>query len=495
MRRTVFLSLGVLEFLVALVLLAFAWQLPGPAEVGDTVGRVERVSKQASGQVRHLREQVALLRERRPQLQALTVRLQQEMRVVNAHLRHQQLDPEAVRVVGDALGEVAQGLDGLSATLDPKGLGQAGAGLKAGADFLDGKVAPGASEAADRLEKVTADLTADAKQLGALLRESPPDLKALRAVLASLAKFEEGLGRTSRALRMENASAIREGFAGLEMSLKSGAQEVERVSGYTYPVVTMNGLRPSVEQRPFWSEGRTIAEGMRKAAKGVTAAGKEVEGLNKALPELRASLESSRKVVTATRQALESALKQQEKVAPLLKSMPERTARLAEELPKVGNDLVRLLRETARLKEVAALLRQAQKGVDDAARRWPQLRKSLGQSAVLLRGMQKQLRTALANRAQYESALRQTLDLTKAFAAALPLLTEQMGEHLEQQERSLAELGDSIDHVSESMPAVSQGASRLLLTTRWLLCLVALTVSLHAAYLLLGARLGAQYGG
>jgi hypothetical protein len=114
---------------------------------------------------------------------------------------------------------------------------------------------------------------------------------------------------------------------------------------------------------------------------------------------------------------------------------------------------------------------------------------------VLLRGMQKQLRTALANRAQYESALRQTLDLTKAFAAALPLLTEQLEEHLVQQERSLAELGDSIDHVSESMPAVSQGASRLLLTTRWLLCLVALVVSLHAAYLVLGARLGTQYSG
>src|SRR5262249_35396439 len=86
-------------------------------------------------------------------------------------------------------------------------------------------------------------------------------------------------------------------------------------------------------------------------------------------------------------------------------------------------------------------------------------------------------------------------DLTKAFAAALPLLTEQMAEHLEQQERSLAQLGDSIDHVSEVMPAVSQGASRLLVTTRWLLCLVALMVSLHAAYVVLGARLGPPCAG
>ena len=65
-RRAVFLSLGTLEFLVALVLVGFAWQLPGPREVHDRVGRVERVSRASSAQVQALREQVQTLRERRP---------------------------------------------------------------------------------------------------------------------------------------------------------------------------------------------------------------------------------------------------------------------------------------------------------------------------------------------------------------------------------------------------------------------------------------------
>lgn len=71
-----------------------------------------------------------------------------------------------------------------------------------------------------------------------------------------------------------------------------------------------------------------------------------------------------------------------------------------------------------------------------AAARWPDLRQSLGKSAVLLRTTQQQLRHALAHRKQYEAAMRQTLDLTRLFADALPVLTEQLEGGLQQQEDS-----------------------------------------------------------
>ena len=41
------------------------------------------------------------------------------------------------------------------------------------------------------------------------------------------------------------------------------------------------------------------------------------------------------------------------------------------------------------------------------------------------------------------------------WAEALPLLTEQLDEHLEQQERSLAELGEGLDEVSAALPAAA----------------------------------------
>src|SRR5262245_33682919 len=127
MRRIVFVSLGVLEFLVALVLLAFAWQVPGPADVQEGVGRVEKVGKQTGRQVRQLRAQLQVIRERRPQLHAMAVRLQEEMRTVTDHLRGQQVDYGTVRTVSEALGDVATGLDSLSQTLDPEGVARAGA--------------------------------------------------------------------------------------------------------------------------------------------------------------------------------------------------------------------------------------------------------------------------------------------------------------------------------------------------------------------------------
>ena len=59
---------------------------------------------------------------------------------------------------------------------------------------------------------------------------------------------------------------------------------------------------------------------------------------------------------------------QQDKIERLLKDVPEHSARLVEELPKLTADLARILRETERLREVAALLRRRRRG---SIPRWP----------------------------------------------------------------------------------------------------------------------------
>ena len=86
MRRYIFTSMGVLEAAVALVLLGFAWYLPGPTDVHDKVARVENVSKQSSGQVKHLRSQVRSLRERQPIVRDLAERLEQQTKDITANL-------------------------------------------------------------------------------------------------------------------------------------------------------------------------------------------------------------------------------------------------------------------------------------------------------------------------------------------------------------------------------------------------------------------------
>jgi hypothetical protein len=169
----------------------------------------------------------------------------------------------------------------VSDTLDPKGMEQFGQGLKVGGGLSR---EPGRPRRESRppttSTETSADLRADAKRLSALLRSAPPDLKAARDIHDSLVKFDEGLERMSQLLKVERIATMREGFKGLEESLSTGAAQVERLSGYSYPVVTFNGLKPSVEQRAFWPEGDKIAEGMRKAAKGATAASEEMELLS-----------------------------------------------------------------------------------------------------------------------------------------------------------------------------------------------------------------------
>jgi len=101
---------------------------------------------------------------------------------------------------------------------------------------------------------------ADARRLQVLLKETPVDLKGARAVHDSLARFAEGLAKFKPALNLERLDTMREGFRGMQTSLATGAEQVERLGGFTYPVVAMNGLKPEVTQRPFWPEAGSVAD-------------------------------------------------------------------------------------------------------------------------------------------------------------------------------------------------------------------------------------------
>src|SRR5262249_49816013 len=155
---------------------------------------------------------------------------------------------------------------------------------------------------------------------------------------------------------------------------------------------------------------------------------------------------------------ISQALQQQDKLEPLLRDVPERTAKLMEDLTRLGQDLARLLRETKHLRELALSLRQAQKGIDTASARWPDVRDSLKKTSELLKLSSAQLDQALSNRKEYESALRQSTELADTFAEAAPLFTEEIHTQLAEQEEGLADLSKSLDHVGNTLPAYRKGA-------------------------------------
>ncbi len=255
----------------------------------------------------------------------------------------------------------------------------------------------------------------------------------------------------------------------------------------------MNGLKPEVTQRPFWPEAGSVAAGLRKASDGILAGSKEVDRLAQELPKLRAALDESRQIVEKTRDSLGDTLRQEEKLEPLLKDMPAKAAFLAEQLPALGKDLAQLLRDTGKLKEVATALHQTQKVTDNLSESWPALRVAMLRSATLLKTTRGHLDGFLQNRRQLEEARRQAVDLGESFATMVPLFSDQIEGQLQEQDRGLTELRESIDEVGDLLPAFGTTMARLFQVGRLLAWLVAAIICLHGTYLLLSARIGRRY--
>ena len=491
MRRVIFLILGLLELSVGVVLLTLGAQLPDHDEVQQGFQGAERVTQNAGTQARIMRRQVQDLR--RPELQQVASRLQKQTHSVTALLNEQKIDYKAVRSMRDALDEAAVSLDALSSGLDGSNLRKLGEGLGDAAGLIEERLIPGTAKTAEQVEAATQQMRGDAKQLAEIMRASPLDLKTAREVHESLVRFGEGLDRMGSFLKLERLDTMRDGFRGLDTALGTGAEQVERLSGYTYPVVTMQGIRPEVEQRKFWPEGDKIAEGLRKAQTGVAAAGKELDGINGDLPKLRTAVDESRKVVRKTREALAAALEQQSKLEPVLKDWPERAARLAETLPRIGDDIARLLRDTSRLTELAKSLRQVQKGVNTAVERWPELQAALAHSASLLRTMRTQLDLALTHRQDYEKALNQSTALAESFAVLLPLMTDQLDSRLDEEENALQDMEQSLGEVQKTLPVYERTTQHVIQAGRILSWLMAALAAVHGVYLMLSVRLGRRY--
>jgi ABC-type transporter Mla subunit MlaD len=491
MRRTIFRLVGILELIVGGVLINLGCQLPSTADVERSFHSAERVTDRAGTQAKLLHQQVQGLR--RMELQQLSTRLQKQTRAVTTMIRGQSVDFDTVRTMSGALGEVAGGLSSFADSLDPAAVGKLSSGLGEAADFIDQRIIPSAKQAADQIDESTASLRDDALRLSALLKEAPPDLKSVREIYNSLARFRGGLDKMNALLKVQRVETMRDGFRGLETALTTGAAQVERLAVYTYPTVYFYAGRPILQQRPFWPEGDEIADGMRKAAAGATAAGKEMDSMAADLPEIRAALSESSTVVERVREGLGLALQNQSKVEPLLKEIPAHAARLADALPKLGSDLARILRDTQRMKETATALRQAQQGLDRALSRWPELRKTFTRFASILAAAHDQLDHAVEHRDEYEGAMNQTVQLAETFAAILPLVTDQLDNRLDEEERTLDELGQSLEEVSEILPPYAQTTSRLIQTGRLLSWLVAGIVGLHGCYLMLSVRMGRRY--
>ena len=129
-------------------------------------------------------------------------------------------------------------------------------------------------------------------------------------------------------------------------------------------------------------------------------------------------------------------------------------------------------------------LRQAQKGIDATVSHWPELRKGMKQTAVLLSASGDQLDRVLKNRTDYEKALAESTELAETFARTAPLFTAQITTQMAEQELALADLEKSLDEVGNTMPAYKSSATDVIGSGRVLAWLAAAIAALHGMVLL-----------
>ena len=483
MRRYFLFGLGALEAAVAAALVVVAAQLPARSEVTDNFARVEKVTGGAENQVRLMREQVVDLRKQ--DLAGKADDLRRHTRTAADTAGRQQIDFRTVDAIARSLADVSKGLNTWADTVDAERMKKVSDGLGQTAEFLETGVVGPSHKSADELDKTMAALEKDSARLAALLRQSSPDLKAAKAIHDGLGSFDAGLDKLAEMLKTERFDAMKEGLAGLDTSLTATADQVDKVGGYSYPVISFNGLKPVVEMQKFWPEADKVADGLRKASKGSQAANKELETMSKTLPDLRKALEESRKSVTQTRSALGTALKQQTETEKLLKAVPEQTAALAEALPNIGRTLTTMLRETKKLRDLATALRAVRATLDETLKGWPAVAEGLKKSATVLDQARAQLDTAAAGRVEYEKAMDSSTQVARSLADLLPAFTDKLDSRLGQQEASLEQMETGLTEVNKSLPVMEAKTGELIQTVKWLLYLVAALVALHAGYVLM----------
>lgn len=490
MRRSFSLLGGVLQLTLGVLLLRVVWQLPGGARVRDGFDRAEEVTRNMARQAELAREHLHALRQ--SDVSRLSRELQQQVETVTTALRQQQIDYPTLEALRDGLRETGRGLEDSAQAFDPERLARLGDGLCATADFLELKAIPAALRAADQLEKATGPLGEDTRRLAELLRLTPLDLEPARQMRDALGGFGEGLETAGKSLPNEQQlQTISEAFQGLSQTLTMVADRAEKLGQYSYPAPAVEGFRPVMHQKRFWPEGEEIAENLRKTAKGVAEARKLMEGASTLIPRTAETLKESRKILEATRLVLDRTLSQRAKIEPLLKELPERTANLAEELPRVGTNLAQLLRETRSLKDVATSLRQGQKALLSVSEHWPTLRRTIRHSAEVLRATSVQLDQALRNREVIEQARQQSVLLGESLTRTLPAALGDFETRLRQQDLALADLDRNLGSLGDTIPTYAELVNSILEPVRWLLLVLALGLGVNGGRQLLATRLTA----
>ena len=100
---------------------------------------------------------------------------------------------------------------------------------------------------------LTSLLRRDAQRLAELLKTVPLDLKAVREVHDSLGKFREGLDKMNTVLRLQRLDTVREGFTGMETSLRNA-----KLWGADTVLLVPAVVNPQTSYQDAWTRSQKV---------------------------------------------------------------------------------------------------------------------------------------------------------------------------------------------------------------------------------------------
>ncbi len=359
-------------------------------------------------------------------------------------LKGQTIDIETVQMLHDAFGDLAVGLETTGEFIDPENAMVLATSLENTATFLETSVATNALEIAGQVEKVAQSFSSNAKRLNQFLETKPFDLKAIEQLRDTLNSYSKAINSINQyQLSTNDFNAI--------------AKSLEQVSSQVQYYGTI-AILPS--------DTKTAS---RNAAKSLRVIAEKTKQLGRQLPQIRAAVSDSKKTVDAAKMMLDNALKQRDTIEPILRELPEQFVFLSEEFPKLALNFTALMRETSKINQAAAVLRETAMRTRKAGEELPKIRSAISRGARLLANSQQQLNHVINNREKYDAALGQTVVTLEGLSVAIPATKSQIDERLKEQKLILERFAVTATQTNNMIASLQASLSNRINLIRMLL--------------------------
>ncbi|MCP4095569.1 MAG: hypothetical protein GY748_04925 [Planctomycetaceae bacterium] len=392
--------------------------LPSNSELNNVAVTANKASDSALKQAKLLQDGIEDFQQTDIQTSIDNAGLQ--AKTIAELLKGQAIDIETVQTLHDAFGDLAVGLETTGEFIDPESAMALATSLDNTATFLETSVAKNALEIAGQVEKVAQSFSSNAKRLNQFLETKPFNLNAIEQLRDTLNSYSKAIDSINQ-YQLSTAD-----FNGIAKSLKLVSNQIHYYGTF------------QVAKLPFNWGGIDVVRGDAQkaalnAAKSLATIAEKTEQLGRQLPKIRAAVSDSKKTVDAAKMMLDNALKQRETIAPILSELPEQFVFLSEEFPKLALNFTSLMRETSKINQAAAILRETSMRTRKAAEELPKIRSAISRGARLLSNSQQQLNHVINNREKYDAALGQTVVTLEGLSVAIPATKSQIDQRLQEQ--------------------------------------------------------------